>query len=56
MGKSLNAHELLKSIKEKSEFDAASPVYAGFCALWVEKNCQADLEHYVKNQTIELPD
>jgi hypothetical protein len=56
LGKNLNAHEFLKALKSSEELDFASPVFGGFCAKWVEENCRADLEHYVKNQTIQLPD
>lgn len=56
LGRQLNAHLFLKSLNESSELDFGSPVFGGFCAKWVESNCREDLEHYVKNQTIQLPD
>lgn len=56
LGKSLNAHEFLKSLNAADQLDFGSPVFAGFCASWVEKKCHEELDHYVKNQTITLPD
>lgn len=56
MGRTLKANEILNQIKEKRDIDFASPVFASFYPDWIENNCSDELNTFINNQTLILPD